>query len=64
MKERRKGGKEGRRKEGERKRKRKVKQKEKNVYSHHDLWDTFKYTNIQIMGIPEGEKRESTYSVK
>ena len=30
----------------------------RNVYSLRDLWDNVKYTNIHIIGVPEGEERE------
>ena len=39
-------------------------QKEKRIKNKQNkdsvriLWDNFKYTNIHIMGMPEGEKRE------
>lgn len=29
-----------------------------NEYRLREIWDTIKCTNICIMGVPEGEKRE------
>ena len=34
------------------------KRMKRNVYSLRDLWDNVKYTNIHIIGVPEGEERE------
>ena len=31
-------------------------QKESKKYAAKSLWDNFKYTNTQIMGVPEGEE--------
>ena len=31
---------------------------QKNEYSVSSLWDHFKRSNILIMGVPEGEKKE------
>ena len=31
---------------------------ERNEDSVRDLWDNIKYTNIQIIQVPEGEERE------
>ena len=30
----------------------------KNKESLRNLWDNFKHSNIQIIGVPEGEKEE------
>ena len=30
----------------------------RNEGSLRDLWDNIKYTNIRIIGVPEGEERE------
>jgi len=32
----------------------------RNEDSLRDLWDNIKFTNIHIIGVPEGEKRERT----
>ena len=34
------------------------KRMKRNEDSLRDLWDNIKYTNIQIIGVPEGEERE------
>ena len=31
----------------------------RNEDSLRELWDNIKYTNIHIIGVPEGEKRET-----
>ena len=36
----------------------KEKRMKRNEDSLRDLWDNFKCTNIHIIGVPEGEKRE------
>ena len=31
---------------------------QKNKEKLRNLWDNFKYSNIQIIGVPEGEEQE------
>ena len=38
----------------------KGKRMKRNEDSLRDLWDNIKHTNIHIIGVPEGEEREST----
>ena len=40
----------------------KKKKKEEEEESLRDLWNHFKYTNIHIIGVPEGEEREERTS--
>ena len=35
----------------------KEKRIKRNEYSFRDLWDNIKYTNIHIIGVPEGERK-------
>ena len=37
---------------------RKKKDFNKNEHRLGNLWDNFKYTNIQTIGVPEGEEEE------
>ena len=39
----------------------KVKRMKRTEDSLRDLWDNIKYTNIQIIGVPEGEKKKKGY---
>ena len=39
----------------------KVKRMKRTKDSLRDLWDNIKYTNIQIIGVPEGEKKKKGY---
>ena len=38
--------------------KKKKKTLEKNEDRPRNLWDIFKYSNIQVIGVPEGEEKE------
>ena len=37
----------------------KAKRIKRNEYSLRDIWDNIKYTNICIIGVPEGEEKEA-----
>ena len=39
----------------------KEKRMKRNEDSFRDLWDNIKFTNIHIIGVPEGEERERTW---
>ena len=40
---------------GEQNKKKRMKKSEDNL---RDVWDNIKYSNIHIMGVPEGEEKE------
>ena len=39
----------------------KVKRMKRTEDSLRDLWDNIKHTNIQIIGVPEGEEKKKGY---